>query len=90
MPTRHPINFEEKVALPRGNNGGDYPYAIKAQDLMKNFVYAALDLPDGVVEEFSGEGGYPQRRLKPPASGTWVLGAVDGVVQWIETESCDE
>lgn len=23
-----------------------------------------------------------------PTSGTWVLGCVDGVVQWIETEAC--
>ena len=89
MPTRHPINFEEKVALPKGNNGGDYPYAIKAQDLMKNFVYAAIDFPEGVAEEFSGEGGYRQRRLKPPASVTWVLLAVGGVVLLIETEACD-
>jgi hypothetical protein len=89
MPTRHTVNFEEKVRLPKGGTNGDYPYAIKAQDLMKNFVYAALDIPGNVVEEFSGEGGYRQRRLKPPASGTWVLGAKDGVVQWIETEACE-
>jgi len=89
MPTRHPINFEEKVRLPKGQNNGDYPYAIKAQDLMKNFVYAALDLPDDVTEEFSGESGYRQRRLRPPASGTWVLGAKDGQIQWLETESCE-
>jgi hypothetical protein len=89
MPTQHPVNFEEKVRLPKGGNNGDYPYAIKAQDLMKNFVYAAIDLPEGVTEEFSGEGGYRQRRLKPPASGTWVLGAKDGVVQWLETEACE-
>jgi hypothetical protein len=89
MPTRHPVNFEEKVRLPKGKNGGDYPYAIKAQDLMKNFVYAALDLPDAVVEEFSGESGYRQRRFRPPGSGTFVLGAVDGQLQWIATEACE-
>jgi hypothetical protein len=88
MPTRHPVNFEEKVRLPKSVSGKGYPYAINAQDLMKNFVYAALDIPGNVVEEISGEGGYRQRRLKPPASGTWVLGAKDGVVQWIETEGC--
>jgi hypothetical protein len=25
----------------------------------------------------------------PPATGTYVLGSVNGVVQWIETEACD-
>ena len=89
MPTRHTVDFEEKVRLPKGSTNGDYPYAIKAQDLMKNFVYAAIDFPEGVTEEFSGESGYRQRRLKPPATGTWVLGAKGGVVQWIETEACE-
>jgi hypothetical protein len=89
MPTRHPINFEEKARRPKGSTNGDYPYAIKAQDLMKNFVYAAIDFPEGVTGEFIGEGGHRQRRLKPPARGTWVLGAKDGVVQWIETEACE-
>ena len=26
----------------------------------------------------------------PPASGTYVLGSIDGVIQWIATEDCDE
>lgn len=89
MPTRHTVDFEEKVRLPKGGTNGDYPYAIKAQDLMKNFIYAALDIPGNVVEESIGEKGYRQRKLKPPASGTWVLGAKDGVVQWIATEACE-
>lgn len=25
----------------------------------------------------------------PPASGTFVLGSVDGTIQWLETEACD-
>ena len=25
----------------------------------------------------------------PSESGTYVLGCVDGVIQWIETEDCD-
>jgi hypothetical protein len=64
MPTQHPINFEEKVRLPRGSTGSDYPYSIKAQDLMKNFVYAALDVDESLIEKLSGEGGYQQRKLK--------------------------
>jgi hypothetical protein len=92
MPTTHPINFEEKVALPRGSTNRDYPYAIKAQDLMKNFVYAALDVDETLVETRAGEKGYSQRRLRiprVPGGGTFVLGAVGGEIQWIETESCE-
>jgi hypothetical protein len=40
MPSNPPINFEEKVRLPRGNTNADYPYALKATDLMKDFVFA--------------------------------------------------
>lgn len=25
----------------------------------------------------------------PPSSGTYVLGAINGAIQWIATESCD-
>jgi hypothetical protein len=91
MPTQHPINFEEMVRLPRGSTGSDYPYSIKAQDLMKNFVYAALDVDESLIEKLSGEGGYQQRKLKIPAvpsTGTYVLGCVDGTIQWIATEEC--
>lgn len=89
MPTQHTVDFQEKARLPKGNTNADYPYALKAEDLMKNFVYAALDLPENMIEEFSGEKGYRQRRLKSPGPGTWVLGSVDGTIQWIETEACD-
>ena len=92
MPTQHPIDFEEMVRLPAGSTGSDYPYAIKAQDLMKDFVYAALDVDDSLIDKVSGEGGYQQRRLKIPAlpsSGTYVLGSTGGVLSWIATESCD-
>lgn len=90
--TRHPVDFEERVKRPRGKTGGDYPYAIKAVDLMQDFVYAALDLDPTLVEEFQGEKGYRQRRLRipaVPASGTYVLGSVNGVVQWLATEDCN-
>jgi hypothetical protein len=74
-----------------GTTGKDYPYAIKASDLMKNFVFAMLDIAGGLYEETTGSGGYRQRRLKipaPPGSGTHVLGCVDGSVRWIATEEC--
>jgi hypothetical protein len=84
---------------------------------MRNFVFATLDVEDGLVEETTGAQGHRQRRLRIPAppqagtavqltseggslswvpgipavptSGTYVLGAVDGALAWIETEACD-
>jgi len=70
---------------------GGYPYTIKSSDLMKNFVFAALDADETLVETITGQGGHPQRKLKIPAvpsSGTYVLGVVDGTIQWIATEEC--
>jgi hypothetical protein len=112
MLSNPPVDFEEKVRGPRGSSNADYPYAIKSSDLMRNFVFATLDLSSEIVEEITGLGGHAQRRLRlnagekegdiavwdgqnwsplsSPGAGTFVLGAVDGVVQWIETESCDE
>lgn len=83
-----PVNFQEKVAQ---NNASGYPYQIAASDLQKNFVYAALDVNDGLVENFTGPGGHTARRLKipaPPATGTNVLGAVNGTLTWLATEEC--
>jgi hypothetical protein len=79
------------VKRPKSNNGGDYPYAIKASDLMQNFVYAAIDVDETLIEDTTGQGGHRQRRLKIPAvpsTGTHVLGCVDGTIQWIATEEC--
>jgi hypothetical protein len=64
MPATPPVNFEELVRGPTGTTGKDYPYAIKASDLMQNFVFATLDIAEGVYEETTGSGGHRQRRLK--------------------------
>jgi hypothetical protein len=130
MALNPPVNFEELVKGPTGTTGKDYPYAIKASDLMQNFVFATLDIAEGVYIETTGAGGHTQRRLNidagteenqiyiwdgnkitviatptdgsvlaftggafkyipAPSSGTYVLGSTDGVLSWIETESCD-
>lgn len=106
-----PVDFQA-LAQQGGNpaNGG-YPYSIKGSDLMRDFVAAALDTDDALVETVTGQGGHPQRRLNvdagtaanqiyiwngskitaisaPPTSGTHVLGAVGGALQWIATEEC--
>ena len=92
MPSNPPVNFEELVQGATGTTSRDYPYAIKASDLMKDFVFATLDIAEGVYEETTGTGGHRQRRLKiptPPTSGTYVLGSTGGALSWIETEACD-
>lgn len=113
-----PVNFEEKARQPARASGGGYPVQLSAADLMKNFVHAALDADESLIEQTTGQGGYPARKLKipavpdgadplaltatsgslswaaaggiptPPASGTHVLGAVDGSLTWIATEEC--
>jgi len=92
MAAEPPVDFQALAQGARGQSGNDYPYSIKATDLMKNFVYATIDVADGLIEEVGGIQGHAQRRLKipsPPGSGTHVLGVVGGDIQWIETEACE-
>jgi hypothetical protein len=107
-----PVNFEALAQQGGNPAAGGYPYQIKGADLMRDFVYAALDADDALIEEAAGQGGYTQRKLKlspgtepqqilfwdgsryvpfavPPSDGTYVLGAVGGVLSWIETEACE-
>lgn len=89
--TAFPVNFEEKARGARSASGGGYPVQLSAADLMKNFVHAALDADPSLIEQTTGQGGHPARKLKIPAvpgGGTHVLGAVDGTLQWIATEEC--
>jgi hypothetical protein len=83
-----PIDFEERSKRPRGN-GNEYPYVIKARDLMENFVFATLDIDQDLIEETTGLGGHKQRRLKipaPPLGGNAILIAQPGgVVTWLPT-----
>jgi hypothetical protein len=87
-----PVNFEA-LAQQGGNPAvGGYPYSIRGADLMRDFVYAALDADPTLIEETPGQNGYAGRRLKIPAvpgGGTYVLGSVGGEIQWIETEACE-
>jgi hypothetical protein len=171
MPANPPVDFQKLAQGPRGATNADYPFAIRATDLNKNFVFATLDIEPGLYSETTGMQGHRQRRLRlkpgtaagqlmqwtgeawealptptnantllvwngtawiasgapttagqllvwngtawtplpaptnantlliwtgtawtstpaPPATGTFVLGAVGGVVQWLETEGC--
>jgi len=66
-----PINFEAKLKEPKAINGG-YPYSIKAEDLMKNFVDAKLEVDDSIhssglqLEEYVayGDNGHPGRAIR--------------------------
>ena len=92
MPSAPPVDFEERVKRPNGVSGSDYPYAIKAADLMRNFVFATLEVDESLIIIQPGPGGHNQRRLKipkVPQGETFVLGAVGGELQWIETEACE-
>jgi hypothetical protein len=61
-----PIDFEKLVREPKGKTASDYPYALKAEDLMKNFVFAGLDADETLIEETTGKGGHKARKLKIP------------------------
>lgn len=92
MPSNPPVDFQAIAQGATGSTNKDYPYAIKATDLMKNFVFATLIMEESLYEEVTGMQGHSQRRLKIPAvpgGGTYVLGAIDGEMQWIETEECE-
>lgn len=91
MPTSLPVDFEEKSRQAREASGGGYPVQISASDLMRNFVFAALEADPSLLEQTTGQGGHQARKLKIPAvpnAGTFVLGAVNGALQWIATEEC--
>ena len=86
-----PVDFEAKARAAKSASGGGYPVQLSAADLMRNFVYAAIDADPSLIEETTGQGGHKSRKLKIPAapsSGTHVLGAVNGTLQWIATEKC--
>jgi hypothetical protein len=92
MPDNPPVDFQERVKRAPGSSSNEYPYSIKAIDLMQNFVFATLEVDSSLVEVQTGLGGHAQRRLLIPALptiGTHVLGVVDGTMAWIETEACE-
>jgi hypothetical protein len=83
-----PVDFKE---LAQGTKAqGAPPYVIRADDLMRNYAYAALQADESWIESTS-VGAHEGRRLKLPAvpgGGTFVLGCVDGALAWIATEEC--
>jgi hypothetical protein len=86
-----PLSFASLAQTAPNPASGGYPYRIRGTDLDKNFVFATLQIDQTLLQSTIGAGGHPARRLNipaVPASGTHVLGAVEGVLQWISTEEC--
>jgi hypothetical protein len=82
-----PIVFTELARAANTPASGAYPYSLKGADLDKNFNAVAIDIPSG----WATTNGNGQRRLNLPAvpgGGTYVLGAVGGLLTWIATEEC--
>jgi hypothetical protein len=78
-----PVDFEAKIV-------GKPVYSISASDLMRNFADAKLIVDDAFTES-AFVNNYAARKFKfptPPTTGTHVLGAVNGTLQWIATEEC--
>lgn len=91
MTSDPPVSFDAAKKTAGNPSNGGYPYQLKADDLDKNFVWATLEIDAFFVEQTTGQGGHPQRKLKLPAApttGTHVLGVKDGTLQWIATEEC--
>jgi len=79
-----PVDFQAVV------KGGKSKEPISSSDLMKNFAWAKLVVDASLVDTTTVM-GFSAHKFKMPAlpgSGTFVLGAVNGSMQWIATEEC--
>ena len=92
-----PISFAALAKTAANPASGGYPYSLKGSDLDKNFTFATenFDGTDFNVTTGLGAGGHQSRNVslairipELPATGTHVLGAVDGALTWIATEEC--
>jgi len=69
---------------------GEPPRMVSALKLDENFARCApaeRGLLAALKLNFTHEGWYLD--LTPPGNGTYVLGSVNGRVQWIATEDCN-
>jgi hypothetical protein len=78
MITKFPVDFKSRV-----QNGSDAQ--ISANDLMNNFSAAFIEIDQSLVSDVASPSGHTQRKLKIPgipASGSTVLSAISGGLQW--------
>lgn len=86
-----PIDFEEKVKLPKPPNGNGYPYQISAKDLMRNFRYLLELLPEGSQGDMLYWDGDKWALLAAPSGGIMHVLSHDGTSPvWVETQDCSE
>jgi len=79
-----PVDFQTVV------KGGKSTSPISSADLMENFAWAKLVVDSSLVETTTVM-GFSAHKFKMPAlpgDGTFVLGAVNGSLQWLSTEEC--
>ena len=97
MADNPPISFDALAKTAANPASGGYPYSLKGSDLDKNFAFATedFDTDDFKVTNGLGAGGHQNRKVALalripalPTTGTHVLGAKDGTLQWIATEEC--
>ena len=97
MASTPPISFDALAKTAANPAASGYPYQLKGSDLDRNFNFATedFDTADFKVSNGLGAGGHTNRKValviripELPASGTHVLGAVDGALTWISTEEC--
>jgi hypothetical protein len=70
---------------------GKPPRTVSATKLDRNFarcIPSESGLLDSMGLKFSEDGSGWHLEFLPPINGTYVLGSVNGQVQWIATEDC--
>lgn len=79
-----PVDFRNQIT------SGKSTAPISASDLMQNFAWAKLKADPTLVEEVASMGftGFKLKIPPVPGGGTFVLGSVNGSLQWIATEEC--
>jgi hypothetical protein len=79
-----PIDFRDQIA------SGKSAQPISAAALMQNYAWAKLVADDSYLQDTT-LAGFPAKKLNLPpipSTGIFVLGSVEGSLQWIDTEEC--
>ena len=69
---------------------GDSIKPLSSKNLMQNFAWARLQVDPTLLIDATSMGFAAQKLAIPavPSGGTYVLGSVDGSLQWLSTEEC--
>lgn len=79
-----PNDFQE---IPKSGNSIK---PISAKSIMENFAWARIIVDPTLLTDATSM-GFSAKKLNIPSvpqSGTYILGAVNGSLQWIATEEC--